>query len=316
MDGVIGFLVGCGLSTLVGTGLYNSALNKQRRNEGVRLEKLRQELNQAHESELQQTITTLKTEYTQQFEEKEAKLKQEYQQQAESKEQEYQQQAESKEQEYQQQAKSKEQEYQSQLAAAIAAREEAEQSLLVRSEETEAAIAQMEAKHARAVEELKAQMLLKSTSQPAPSAISSQPQIVEPLESDKPRETILPANDLSQLLDRTYHPNPDLRQKVALAIGDAMTGQKVRVESERAIPILGKLSQDPDPAVRYAAVTALARVDSRSVIPYLQRALKDADSKAIAAASEAIAKFKRCGYGKKTAKPAPKNAAARQKPGK
>lgn len=292
MDIIIGLLVGCGVSTVVGTGLYRTALEKQRHNEGVRLEKLHQELSQAHESELQKTIASLKTEYAQQVEAKERELKQEYQHQADE----------------------REQNYQKQLAAAIAAREEAKKSLLVRSGEAEEAISQMEIKHARELEELKAQILAKSASQPTPSpAISSPPQTVkpievQPIESSQSQPTTLPTGHLGQMLEWTYHPDANLRQQVALAIGNAIAGQKVRVESERAIPILGKLSQDPDPAVRCAAVTALAKIDSREAIPYLQRALKDSDSAAIAAASEAIAKFKR--HPLKPSKPAPRNAAA------
>ncbi|MEM9540906.1 MAG: HEAT repeat domain-containing protein [Cyanobacteria bacterium P01_E01_bin.42] len=310
MDVIIGLLVGCGASTVIGTGLYTSALKKQRRAENIALEKLRQELNQAHERELQQTIANLKTEYTQQLEEREGQLKQEAQQQAES----------------------QEQEYQGQLADAIAAREEVDRSLLLNSEEADIAIAYTEIKHAREIEELKAQMLLERDREVQDAkaqteakyageiealkgrAISSPSPSVPPVESTKSDEIALPDASLAQLLDRTYHPDPEQRQQIALAIGEAIAGRKVRAESERAIPILGKLSQDPDPAVRCAAVTALAGVDSQAAIPYLQRALKDADSNAIAAASEAIAKFKRSGFPTKAAKPAPKNAAARQEP--
>ncbi|MGK7925445.1 MAG: hypothetical protein AB4290_09385, partial [Spirulina sp.] len=88
----------------MGTGLYRSALAKQRASQEARLEQLRLELNRAHESELKQTIASLKTEYLQQSEEKESQLKQDYQHQ---------------------------------LAEAIAAREEAEKALSDRAEEAE-----------------------------------------------------------------------------------------------------------------------------------------------------------------------------------
>ena len=274
MDIVIGLLMGLSISAIVGTGIQRTALEKQSQGEEIRLEKLLQELSSSHEVELQQKIQSLKTDYLQQSEAREIELQQDYQHQ---------------------------------LAAAIAAqKQEAEQAIAAQKQETEQKIKQLKDRQAREVETLKAKILAALELQPGETtSILAQ---IEPLHGEM---SGCQTADLPQLLNSTYDPDPVIRQQAVSAIGNIAAEQKVRVEMERAIPVLGKLSRDAEPSVRLAAVTALAKVNSQEVVTYLQRTLNDADSNVIQAASEAIAKFKR--YAPKAAKPLPPNAAAKSK---
>ncbi|MGK7929541.1 MAG: HEAT repeat domain-containing protein, partial [Spirulina sp.] len=148
------------------------------------------------------------------------------------------------------------------------------------------------------------------THPPEPPAIPETPPSPSPVIEPHPPLKTGEVSDLVQLLNNTYNPDPIVRREAALAIGNIVAEQKVRTEIARIIPILGQLSRDAEPSVRLAAVTALAQINDREVIPYLQRALKDTDSEAIAAASEALAKFKR--HVPKPPKAMPKNAAAQR----
>ncbi|MEA5468119.1 HEAT repeat domain-containing protein [Spirulina sp. 06S082] len=290
MDIVIGLLMGFSISAIVGTGVRRTALEKQSRGEEIRLEKLRQELNNVHELQLQQTIQSLKTDYLQQSEAKEIELKQNYQRQlAEA--------IAAQQQEAQQAIAAQQQETQQAIAAQ---KQETQQAIAAQKQETQRAIEQLENKHTQELAVLKAKIIAAFASQP------SEKIKVEPVQKGVSGSQTA---DLPQLFNSIYDPDPVIRQQAVLAIGNIAAEKKVRKEIERAIPVLGKLSQDTEPSVRLAAVTALAQVNSQEVVTYLQRTLNDADSTVMQAASEAIAKFKR--YAPKVAKPAPPNAAAK-----
>ncbi|WP_204104508.1 MULTISPECIES: HEAT repeat domain-containing protein [Spirulina sp. CCY15215] len=300
MDIVIGLLMGFSISAVVGTGIQRTALEKQSQGEEIRLEKLRQELNSVHELELQQTIQSLKTDYLQQSEAKEIDLKQNYQSQLAKA-------IAAQKQEAEQAIAAQKQEAEQAIAAQ---KQEAEQVIAAQKQETQRKIEQLEDQHSRELETLKAKILAALELQPGdtnpiPQAIASK---IEPLDGEISHYQTA---DLPQLLNSTYNPDPIIRQQAVLAIGNIAADKKVRIEIEQAIPILGKLSQDTEPSVRLAAVTALAKVNSQEVVTYLRRTLNDADSNVMQAASEAIAKFKR--YTPKVAKPAPANAAAKSK---
>lgn len=63
-------------------------------------------------------------------------------------------------------------------------------------------------------------------------------------------------------------------------------------ETAQALPRLGKLSKDPDPTVRLAAVQALQQSGSAKAVPLLKQALRDPDGDVVAAASAALSRFK------------------------
>ncbi|MDJ0706157.1 MAG: HEAT repeat domain-containing protein [Leptolyngbyaceae cyanobacterium MO_188.B28] len=115
---------------------------------------------------------------------------------------------------------------------------------------------------------------------------------------------------LSALTAASQQVNPADRKQVATVLGQIVVGNK-RAPAQRSIPILGKLMQDPDPAVRQAAAEALGKMSSPKVIPLLKRALRDTDSDVVKTSSIALSKFKGASSSKtgqsKTRKKLPKN---------
>jgi len=110
---------------------------------------------------------------------------------------------------------------------------------------------------------------------------------------------------IGQLSRYTNHQNGDVRRLVASGLGKIAASNSMRAEIERLIPTLGKLSQDPKPEVRQAAVEALGMIKSVMVLPFLQRALKDAVGNVRKSARASIGKLN-LGYGfnpKKEIKP-------------
>ncbi|MGK7904641.1 MAG: HEAT repeat domain-containing protein [Hormoscilla sp.] len=107
---------------------------------------------------------------------------------------------------------------------------------------------------------------------------------------------------IGQLTRYTNHQNADVRRLVASGLGKIAASNSMRTEIERLIPTLGKLSQDPKPEVRQAAVEALGMIKSDKVLPFLQRALKDAVGNVRKSANASIAKLN-LGYGFKPKEP-------------
>ncbi|MEO1591052.1 MAG: HEAT repeat domain-containing protein [Cyanobacteria bacterium J06632_22] len=99
-------------------------------------------------------------------------------------------------------------------------------------------------------------------------------------------ETALPADTVTQL----DNPLPEYRQAAAQSLGKAAATS--RKETALALPMLGKLSKDPDPAVRLAAVQALQTSGTAKAVPLLKQSLRDPDSDVVAAASAALNRFK------------------------
>ncbi len=94
------------------------------------------------------------------------------------------------------------------------------------------------------------------------------------------------------LLGHARHRESGIRATVGLAVGQIAATMSVRSEIQRAIPVLGNLSQDPDPRVRQAAVEALGQIKSETVIPFLRQSVRDSDRAIVKIASEALQKFK------------------------
>ncbi|NES93740.1 MAG: hypothetical protein F6K32_00465 [Desertifilum sp. SIO1I2] len=97
---------------------------------------------------------------------------------------------------------------------------------------------------------------------------------------------------LSQLINYARHASPDVRQSVAIALGNLIKRNRLRSNSDLLIPILGKLSQDAKPKVRQAAIMALGSIHSPRALPFLQRALKDPIGYVSQSASIAIRQLK------------------------
>lgn len=82
-----------------------------------------------------------------------------------------------------------------------------------------------------------------------------------------------------------------VRTAVAVALGQIMTLNAAASRNEQAIATLGKLSQDPKPEVRLAAIEALGAARSPQSLPYLQRALKDPLAQVVKKASLGLKKL-------------------------
>ncbi|MBD2310434.1 HEAT repeat domain-containing protein [Desertifilum sp. FACHB-1129] len=97
---------------------------------------------------------------------------------------------------------------------------------------------------------------------------------------------------LSQLINYARHASPDVRQSVAIALGNLIKRNRLRSNGDMLIPILGKLSQDAKPKVRQAAIMALGSIHSPQALPFLQRALRDPIGYVSQSASIAIRQLK------------------------
>lgn len=96
---------------------------------------------------------------------------------------------------------------------------------------------------------------------------------------------------IPSLIDSIYHPNMEVRQGIAIALGQICGNQRVSVEIQRVIPALAKLSRDPQTGVRQASVTALGNIRSEKVIPHLRLALRDCNGEVVRIASTALRKL-------------------------
>jgi hypothetical protein len=97
---------------------------------------------------------------------------------------------------------------------------------------------------------------------------------------------------IPKLTEFMNHPNSQIRESVASALGSIAASQGAKSEIQRAIPLLGKLSRDSDSLVRQSAIKALGHIKSEKVIPLLSLALRDSNRSVVQAASAALNKFK------------------------
>ena len=97
---------------------------------------------------------------------------------------------------------------------------------------------------------------------------------------------------IPNLIGYANHQESQIRELVASALGKIGAANSLRAELQRAIPILGKLSQDSSPQVRLSAVEALGMIKSEKVIAFLQRALRDTEGAVVQSANVAFGKFK------------------------
>lgn len=135
--------------------------------------------------------------------------------------------------------------------------------------------------------------------------LTSQTHLVEP---SSPAIAERPTSELSDLLIKlgnagnpghipllvkyTSDPNSQIRSQVATSIGQIMAFKVVRSEGDAALSALNRLSRDPHPSVRLAAVEALGKIKSTKVIPMLKLALRDSHTEVVKSASLAISQFK------------------------
>ena len=97
---------------------------------------------------------------------------------------------------------------------------------------------------------------------------------------------------IPKLKEYVNHPDRSIRERVASALGTIAASHNRRAEVQRIIPLLGKLSQAPEPSVRRAAVAALGNIKAETVIPFLKQSLRDSDRDVVKLASTALSRFK------------------------
>ncbi|NEO46753.1 MAG: hypothetical protein F6K55_22590 [Moorea sp. SIO4A3] len=154
--------------------------------------------------------------------------------------------------------------------------------------------------------------ILPEPSQPEQPMVTETPIITDqPSQSDQDLDETITAlgnyaeaRDIPQLSNYINHPESLIRGSIASALGKIAAAQGFRAEIKQAIPLIGKLIQDPQPSVRQSAVEALSNIKSEKVIPLLERALRDPDSDVVKSASAGISQFK--SY-RRTPKPKPAN---------
>lgn len=120
-------------------------------------------------------------------------------------------------------------------------------------------------------------------------AVPAQQQV---LESIAPWGRIGGVGSLPVVLGYAGHADSKIRRQVAVELGQVIATYGNRVETQRCIPTLARLSQDSNASVRQAAVQSLGNVPSVKVLPYLKRALRDSNLDVVRTASTAIARFK------------------------
>lgn len=118
---------------------------------------------------------------------------------------------------------------------------------------------------------------------------------------------------ISRLTASVQHPDPIVRKEAAASLGQLTAGRSISGPTQSAVTALEKLVRDPNPNVRQTAIAALGQVRSDRVIPILERALRDSHAGVVKAASEAIARFRVYPVRRPAArpKPLPKNRDAR-----
>ncbi|MGF1458876.1 MAG: HEAT repeat domain-containing protein [Leptolyngbyaceae cyanobacterium] len=122
-----------------------------------------------------------------------------------------------------------------------------------------------------------------TTAQPSSTP---KPPTPTPTTSQKSRSST-GVNDPNVVLAASYSPDAAKRREVAEVIG--LTLEKSGKSAQtRWLPILTRLTRDPDAQVRLSAVQALAPVSPAKRLPLLRQALRDADPTVVEAASALI----------------------------
>ncbi|MGJ3250769.1 MAG: HEAT repeat domain-containing protein [Elainellaceae cyanobacterium] len=99
-------------------------------------------------------------------------------------------------------------------------------------------------------------------------------------------------SDIGELSKFVNHPSSEIRKQVASVMGKIADSNRGNSAVQKAIPPLGKLSQDPNPSVRQTAIESLGNMPSAKVIPFIRQALRDSDINVVKAANTEISKYK------------------------
>ena len=111
---------------------------------------------------------------------------------------------------------------------------------------------------------------------------------------------------LPELQRLSLFSSAEVRKAVAIAIGEIASAHSNVPAVRQTVPLLGRLSQDPDSTVRFAAAESLGSIQSSRVIPYVRRLLRDPDMAVVSVARTVMERFKY--YSSTTPKPARKKS--------
>ncbi|ASC73821.1 hypothetical protein XM38_047940 [Halomicronema hongdechloris C2206] len=131
-----------------------------------------------------------------------------------------------------------------------------------------------------------------SASPPASAATAATPTPASaPAASPSTTLPVSVTTPLAELTAASYADDAHLRQQVAATLSEAVAVYPPQ-DRQQCLPLLKRLSRDPDPQVRRVTVEALGRLRSRRALPWLRRALQDANADVVQAAHAAISQFK------------------------
>lgn len=272
---VIGLIVGAGV-------VYwwsQQQLDQQIRESENKQQQLQASLESDHEKRLQDTITSLRTDYDRASEQKIAAAKQEQ-------ETAWQNRIESLETEYQQRQQAKEQEYEQRIAALQSQHQQALQQL---QQSHEAQVQRIEQEYAA---KLKTQATLITLPQKAVEIKESSDRDLSFADTVESWGNTGSIAYIPQLAAHLQSPSDRVREEVAIALGKIAKDRSPRFEIIQIIEYLGRLCRDTNADVRKAAIASLGKIKAESVIPLLQQGLRDSNSDVVQAASDAIARYK------------------------
>ncbi|MBE9116919.1 HEAT repeat domain-containing protein [Lusitaniella coriacea LEGE 07157] len=323
--GILGLIVGAGVTFWL---LQQKIADKAREN-ASNLDRLRSELEKAHEARLQDTIRSLQTDYEQQLQNRENAIRQSYEAELQGKialiqvgkQQELERaianmQPVPQSSEPEAPTESRQLEVPTEMLAQLHATEVEEETPTLQKESPvdsqltesveEIFISQEKSlvDSSRAPEKVEETPVVQTIAAiPEPKAVVLEKQKEQPLSPrvlpfgrsfpDRALTTKLQnITSVLQLNASIHDRDKQVRAQIASTLGELAKTPLVKRELERTLQILGKLCRDSSAIVRYEAVKALGQIESDRAIVPLQQALRDVDRNVVKAASLALSRFK------------------------
>ncbi|MEC4803060.1 MAG: HEAT repeat domain-containing protein [Jaaginema sp. PMC 1079.18] len=320
MNIVIGIVIGI----IIGAGIVywwsQQQLDKQLQEAENKQQQLQASLESDHEKRLQDTITSLQTDYDRQGNQKIAAAKQEsetaWQSRLATLETEYEKRQQEKEQEYQQRIIAIQTQHQQELQNETAwqnrlasleseyeqKQQEYEQRITAIQTQQQQELQQQQQSHEAQIQRIEQEYAakLKVNPETPPLPLDEKAVTVE-----KPRDRDFSFADtieswgntgsmayIPQLASHLYSPDSRVREAIAVALGKIAKDRAPRFEIIQIIEYLARLCRDANANVRKAAIASLGKIKAENVLPLLKQGLRDSNSDVVQAASNAIARYK------------------------
>ncbi len=310
----MGLILGLIFGALIGAGIVYILLKgaiAQRDQEIQQQKRTLNDLEQSHESRLQDTVQSLQADYQHQVDQKSAAVSQQYETQIQSLKQQV---ATLKAASTQPQSAPSKAERQSPAREAVSLSSSTSTSAQPQVPSTGAEKSVTSTPSSPSQQKTPKDEPSAAAVAPAASAYKSAPASLSIEQRQDLVNSVLTMGDsgstshLQELKRLSMFPASEVREAATTAIHaitDANPGNPV---AQQVVPVLGKLSQDPDPTVRCAAISALRDIPSYKVIPFMRRSLRDSDMRVVKAANDAMSRFKYYrGASSKPTKPKKKN---------